>query len=391
MTRKTGREKNFTLMTERLKKELLNAIKHGAKPYLMYALSILNYTGLTQSFNQDKALLRYMESYRYGPYDELGAPDEPEVQDTRAQFAGVLLAYYLWRMPQGASLWQEILKWLPMDLRQRQQVNFWGQGAHLSHFVAHWQKNDLVLQDLYHDTSYTLPAYHLDLVDSLEEGEQATAWLLPLDDAWFPLCLLPVNLSQEQLQRRKQQSVEQWEQFLLEVGADFIQNLIAEFQETEDEETMIDQITKEFMGEIDDLFENLDTFDPEAALAQRHLLPKRDFRPLAKSEQESPEEFATRLLASEERLKNLPHHEALVHFLASAVTAYPQLFLPQLDAGYLLEALALLVTVPKQAPQVTDNGEMRYFWYLFFQENLPEAVAALSVCQVSSSYWLPDQ
>ena len=42
-----------------------------------------------------------MESYRYGPYDELGAPDEPEVQDTRAQFAGVLLAYYLWRMPQG--------------------------------------------------------------------------------------------------------------------------------------------------------------------------------------------------------------------------------------------------------------------------------------------------
>ncbi|RGW15044.1 hypothetical protein [Enterococcus asini] len=62
MTRKTGREKNFTLMTERLKKELLNAIKHGAKPYLMYGLSILNYTGLTQSFNQDKALLRYMEA-----------------------------------------------------------------------------------------------------------------------------------------------------------------------------------------------------------------------------------------------------------------------------------------------------------------------------------------
>ena len=112
---------------------------------------------------------------------------------------------------------------------------------------------------------------------------------------------------------------------------------------------------------------------------------------MAKSEQESPEEFATRLLASEERLKNFPYHDVLVHFLASAVAAYPQLFLPQLDAGHLLEALALLVTVPKQAPQVTDNGEMRYFWYLFFQENLPEAVAALAVCQVSSSYWLPDQ
>lgn len=382
MTKRGNEHRYFEKMSTGLKNELLDTIDQGANPYLMYALSMLNYLGLHQNIARDADLNHFMQTFQFSVYDDLMAPNDPNIQEERAQFAGMLYGFYLWRTSRGKALWQSFLKWLPLDLRKRQQVDLWDKKAHFSLFEA--QGLGFSLKDLYSNQEFILPSHLMELVDPLRPKERGIAWLLPLKDSWFPLCLLPLELSDQQLASFKQKDVSQWEQSLLQTGADYLAKCSDLPDLPAEEEDYIDQITKEFMAEIDDLFENFADFP-----CKHSTKTKEDFPSLGLTGGQSPAEFAQRLLKQDVAFRDFPHLDCVTAFVTQVVTTYPELFFAKLDGTYFLDALRMLLTKLDSyfEEQISDNGDTTFFWYLFLTEHFPQEIANLAPYKVPMTFW----